>query len=203
VTGTPSRSLRLFVALDPPDAVRRRLAAIQGELRGAAGRSADEVRWVRVEDVHLTLQFLGAVPEERLPAVTAAVAAVAAASPQQLHLEVRGAGAFPSARRARVLWAGVTGEVAPLASVATELGRQLAPLGFPPEERAFSPHLTLGRSRDQRGLPGLAAALARCGEGVSARWAVTELVLYRSHLSPQGARYEALSRARLGGGGSR
>jgi 2'-5' RNA ligase len=202
VPGTSPRSLRLFVALEPPDAVRRRLTAIQRELRAAAGRSADEVRWSRVEDVHLTLHFLGAVPEERLPAITAAVTAVASASPR-LHLEVGGAGAFPSPRRARVLWAGVTGELLPLSAAVVELGRQLAPLGFPPEERAFTPHLTLGRARDARGLPGLAAALAHCSEGAGARWNVEELVLFRSHLSPQGARYEALSRAGLAGGGSR
>jgi 2'-5' RNA ligase len=182
--------------------VRRRLGAIQRELRGAAGRAADEVRWTRVDDVHLTLQFLGAVPEERLAGVTAAVTAVAASSPA-LELEVHGAGAFPSARRARVLWAGVSGEVSALAQLVAELGRQLAPLGFPPEERPFSAHLTLGRSRDPRGLPGLAAALARCGDGPSARWTVTQLVLFRSHLSPKGARYEALARSDLARGGSR
>jgi 2'-5' RNA ligase len=200
VTPTSSRSLRLFIALEPPELVRRRLAALEVELKRAAGPAADQVKWVPVENVHLTLQFLGAVPEERRAAVETAVRE-AAAGAAALHLEVRGAGAFPSGRRARVLWAGVEGEVGPLSQLVGELGRRLAPLGYPPEERAFSPHLTLGRSRDPRGLPGLAAALARCGEGPGARWPVSEVVLFQSLLSPHGARYEPLARTPLVGPG--
>ncbi len=191
-------TLRLFVALEPPDPVRRRLGSLQGDLKRAAGRAAADVKWVAPENVHLTLQFLGAVPEERRAAVEIAVAETAAAAPP-FHLDVHGTGAFPSGRRARVLWAGVGGEVAILAELAADLGRRLAPLGYPPEERPFSAHLTLGRSRDPRGLPGLAAALARCADGPAARWPVAEVVLFRSHLSPHGPRYEALARAALGG----
>jgi 2'-5' RNA ligase len=97
-----------------------------------------------------------------------------------------------------VLWAGVRGEVAPLAALVSELGRQLGPLGFPPEERPFSPHLTLGRARDPRGAPGLAAALAQAADGPGAPWRASELVLFQSHLSPSGPRYEPLARAALG-----
>lgn len=190
-------NLRLFVALEPPDLVRRCLAALQAELKRAAGRAADEVKWVAPDNVHLTLQFLGAVPEERLAAVQEGVAQTAAeAAP--LELTVTGAGAFPNARRARVLWAGLAGDLAPLSALAAALGRRLAPLGFPPEERPFSAHLTLGRARDARGLPVLAAALAHAGGGTEARWRASEVVLFRSHLSPRGPRYEALSRAPLG-----
>lgn len=196
-------NLRLFVALEPTDLVRRRLAALQAGLRRAAGRHAGDVRWVPPENVHLTLRFLGAVPEERLDAVKAAVAEAAAAS-APLHLDVGGTGAFPSPRRARVLWAGVGGagsEVARLSELVLGLGRLLAPLGFPPEERPFSPHLTLGRARDPRGAPGLAAALAAPSESPPAPWRVTEATLFASHLSPRGPTYEALARAALGPGG--
>jgi 2'-5' RNA ligase len=193
------RNHRLFVALDPPDAVRRRLAAIAVELRRGAGRSADEVRWVPPENVHLTIQFLGAVPEERVPDVEAAVRA-AAARVRPLSLEVKGAGGFPNARRPRVIWAGLTGDLAALGALAADLGRRLAPLGFPPEDRPFSAHLTLGRAREGRGSPGLAGALARAAETEGAPWRATELVLFESHLSPKGPRYEPLVRAPIGGG---
>ncbi len=199
-TPPPTRTLRLFVALEPPDPVRRRVAALQADLKRAAGRAAGDVKWVVPENVHLTLQFLGGVPEERRAAVEAAVTEAAAACPP-FHLDVHGAGAFPSGRRARVLWAGVGGDVAVLAELAADLGRRLAVLGYPPEDRPFSAHLTLGRSRDPRGLPGLAAALARCADAPGARWPVDDVVLFRSHLSPHGPRYEALSRAPLGGRG--
>ncbi len=190
-------NLRLFVALDSPEPVRRRIAAMQAELRRAAGRHADEVRWVAPENVHLTLQFLGAVPEERLEALRGALAA-AAAEARPLALELKGAGGFPSARRPRVVWAGVGGEVVALAGLAAGLGRRLAPLGFPPEDRPLSPHLTLGRAREGRGAPGLGGALAQVASLEGAPWRAEALVLYRSHLSPAGARYQALDRFPLG-----
>ncbi|MGB8932127.1 MAG: 2'-5' RNA ligase family protein, partial [Anaeromyxobacteraceae bacterium] len=71
---------RLFVALDPPEAVRRRIGAVVAALRRSAGRAADEVRWTAAESLHLTLQFLGAVPEERIVELDGAVRAAAAAS---------------------------------------------------------------------------------------------------------------------------
>lgn len=191
-----SRNRRLFVALEPPEPVRRRLAALALELRRAAGRAAEEIRWVPPENVHLTLQFLGAVPEERLSDVERAVRA-AAAQARPLSLEVSGAGGFPNARRPRVVWAGIEGDVAALGALVAELGRRLAPLGFPPEDRPFSAHLTLGRAREGRGAPGIAGALASAREAGSAPWRATEVVLFESHLSPKGPRYEALAHAPL------
>jgi len=192
------RSRRLFVALEPAEPVRRRVAALQAELRRAAGAAAAEIRWVEPANVHLTLQFLGAVPAERVAAVEAALAAAAAAG-RPLALEVKGAGAFPSARRARVVWLGLGGDAGTLAALAAEVGRRLAPLGYAPEERPFSPHLTLGRARDGRGAPGLAGALAAVSTADGVAWRAAELVLFESHLSPKGPRYEAAARLPLGG----
>jgi 2'-5' RNA ligase len=189
---------RLFVALEPPDLVRRRLAALADELRRAAGRAGEEVRWVPPTNVHLTLQFLGAVPEERVPAIEAALRE-AAAEARPLSLALRGVGGFPNARRPRVLWAGLEGDLAPLAALAAALGARLAKLGHPPEDRPFSPHLTLGRAREGRGAPGLAGALAGAAQEAPAPWRAAEVVLFESHLSPRGPRYEAIARAPLGG----
>jgi 2'-5' RNA ligase len=186
----------LFVALEPPEPVRRRLAVLADELRHGAGRAGDEVRWVPPENVHLTLQFLGAVPEERVAGVEAALRD-AAAGARPLSLSLHGAGGFPNARRPRVLWAGLEGDVAPLADLVRDLGARLAKLGFPPEDRPFSPHLTLGRARDARGAPGLAGALARAARIEPTPWRATELVLFESHLSPRGPRYEAIARVGL------
>jgi 2'-5' RNA ligase len=192
------RARRLFVALDPPEAVRRRVAHLQAELRRAAGRAASDVRWVEPARIHLTLQFLGAVPAARVPALEEALRE-AAAEGAPLGLEVRGAGGFPSARRARVVWLGLGGDVGALAALVAGVGRRLAPLGFAPEDRPFTPHLTLGRSRDGRGAPGLAGALAAAAELDGTSWRASELVLFESHLSPAGARYEAAARLTLGG----
>ncbi len=189
---------RLFVALEPPDAVRRRLAAAAGAIRRGAGAAASEIRWVAEDNLHLTLQFLGAVPEERVEAVERAVAEAAAAA-RPMSLEVKGAGGFPNARRPRVVWLGLAGDVAALSALVAELGRRLAPLGFPPEARAFSAHLTLGRARDPRGAPGLGGALAAASQDEGIAWRASELVLFESHLSPRGPRYEAVRREPLGG----
>ncbi len=190
-------NLRLFVALEPPDPVRRRLAAAQGELRRAAGRHAEEVRWVAPDRLHLTLQFLGAVPEERLEAVRAAVAGVAAGS-RPLRLTVRGAGGFPSARRPRAVWGGVGGDLDGLRALVLALGLALGPLGFPAGGRDFAPHFTFGRSRGGRGAPGLGGAIAASAGAEPVAWRADELVLFRSHSAPGGSRYEPLLRAGLG-----
>lgn len=189
---------RLFVALEPPEPVRRRIAAAAAGLKRGAGAKASEIRWVPEENLHLTLQFLGAVPEERVEAVELAVAGAAAAA-RPLLLEVKGAGGFPNARRPRVVWLGLAGDVAALAGLVADLGRRLAPLGFAPESRAFSAHLTLGRARDARGAPGLGGALAAAAQDEGVAWRAAELVLFESHLSPRGPRYEAVRRAPLGG----
>ena len=190
-------NLRLFVALEPPAPVRRKLAAAQERLRREAGRHAADVRWVDPSNIHLTLQFLGAVPEERVPGVRSAVAEVAAAS-RPLRLELRGAGGFPSARRPRVVFTGLAGDLEALGRLVSELGRRLVHLGFPPEERPFSPHLTQGRARDGRGAPGLGGAIAAAADDEPVPWRVDDVVLFRSHLSPTGARHEALERWPLG-----
>ncbi len=190
-------NLRLFVALEPPDPVLRRLAAAQAGLRLSAGRHAGEIRWVAPDRLHLTLQFLGAVPEERLAPIRQAVEGAAAAS-RPLRLEVRGAGGFPSARRTRTLWAGVTGDLEGLQALVLELGRALGPLGFPAGGRTFTPHFTFGRSRDGRGAAGLGGAIAAAASAEPIPWRADDVVLFRSHLAPGGSRYEPLLRAPLG-----
>jgi 2'-5' RNA ligase len=185
-------SLRLFVALVPPDPVRRRLAEAQAALRRAGG-DGDAVRWVEPANVHLTLQFLGAVPEDRLDGVREAVAA-AAAGARPLQLEVSGAGAFPGPRRPRVIWSGLGGDLASLQELVASLGRRLAPLGFPPGDRPFRPHLTHGRVREGRPPPRLGEALAAASAVPAVPWRADEVVLIRSHLSPRGSRHEPLAR---------
>jgi 2'-5' RNA ligase len=191
--------LRLFVALVPPDPVRRQLAAWQADLRRRVGRQADGLRFTPAERLHVTLRFLGAVPEERLPAIGEALAA-AAARARPLLLEVAGAGGFPSARRPRVVWRGVRDDAGGLAAMAADLGRRLEPLGFPAEERPLVPHFTVGRSRGARGATGMSEAIAGAASAAAVPWRATEVCLFRSHLGRAGARHEVLARFPLGPG---
>ena len=148
--------------------------------------------WVAPENFHVTVKFLGSVEDTRVQSVIDALhTAVQGHAP--FDLEVGGLGAFPSATRARVLWAGITGGIDPLAALAASVEDALAGLGFPREDRAFSPHITLARVREPGRAPALAEAL-RDGSGHRfGRVAVAETALMRSDLSPRGARYTPLA----------
>jgi RNA 2',3'-cyclic 3'-phosphodiesterase len=186
--------VRCFVAVDVSPAVREALAARQAALARAAGRA--DVRWVDPERVHLTLRFLGETPEARLDGLIAALRTASAEHPV-LHLAARGVGGFPTITRPRVVWVGVDGDVTELVRLAGAVALALAPLGFPPETRPFSAHLTVGRVRSPRGLDRLVKALVAAGRPDLGAWTADEVVLYRSHLHPQGATYEALARLPL------
>ena len=107
-------------------------------------------------------------------------------------LAIEGLGAFPSLTRSRVVWAGASGGREPLVGIAARVERALADVGFPPEERAFSPHVTLGRVREPRRNPELAAAIAAAATRRFGVHSVGAISLMRSDLSPRGARYTEL-----------
>jgi 2'-5' RNA ligase len=156
------------------------------------------VRWVDPAQLHLTLQFLGQVPDAQAAEIGAQLVPVAARHPA-IELAAAGLGAFPTLRRARVVWAGLTGGVAELAALAREVGTALEPLGFVPEARPFRAHVTLGRVRSPHGLGRLSRALERGGAAEFGAWTVHDVVLYQSRLRPTGAVYEAIARAPLRG----
>jgi 2'-5' RNA ligase len=188
--------MRCFVAIDLPDDVRRALDATMGRLRGAAPRA--DVRWVSAQAMHLTLKFLGQVPEDRLPEVREAVEAVATATPR-IRLACAGLGFFPGPSRPRVVWAGITEGVGALKVLAAVLEAALEPLGFPPEGRPFRGHVTLGRVRSPRAGSSLARAMSDTGDTSFGAWTASQVVLYRSHLRPTGSIYEPLARLSFDG----
>lgn len=144
------------------------------------------------ENFHVTVKFLGRIDEARVPDVIDALHTAVRGHPP-FEIDVTGLGAFPSATRARVLWAGVAAGGDPLAALAASVDGALAGLGFPREERAFSAHVTLGRVREPRRAPALADALGAASARPFGRIAVREAVLMRSDLSPRGARYTPLA----------
>jgi RNA 2',3'-cyclic 3'-phosphodiesterase len=172
-----------------PDDVRQRLATAIDRLRPHAA----DVAWVAASNLHVTLKFLGQVDETRLPALADGLGAALADRPA-FELGVRGLGAFPSATRPRVLWAGLDDGGA-LAAVAERVERCCADLGVPRETRPFAGHVTLGRVREPRRQPALGEALARPAD--FGRLRVERVSLMRSELSPRGARYSELAAAPL------
>ena len=177
--------MRCFVAIDLPDAIRAALSAAQERLRAAAPRA--DVRWVDPAAMHLTLKFLGAVPDDRVPAVRDALeATVGGHSP--IGLACAGLGVFPGPRRPRVFWAGMTAGLAELGRLARAIETAMEALGFPREARPFAGHVTLGRARSTRGVAPIATALAEAGAQELGAWTAAEVVLFQSHLRSTGAR---------------
>lgn len=178
---------RLFVAVRPPDDV---LGAVE-RATAPARRLMVGPRWTTRDQWHVTLKFLGAVEEvEPVAAALEGAGSVAA-----FAARVGGGGAFPSVRRGRVVWLGLTEGSPAMEELAGAVDRALVPLGFEPEQRPFHCHLTLARLRQPADV---SAAVEAIGEDpVGASWAVEEVVLYESHLSRSGARYEAVARVAL------
>ncbi len=184
--------LRLFVAIDPPPAI----AASIEKVLAPARRLAPDEKWSSLSKLHLTLVFLGHLPASTVEPIGAALSR-AAARAAAFDAQVRGAGTFGRGSRARVLWLGVDGGDA-LVRLQAAVAEELEAFGHR-EERDYRPHLTLARARAPQGSRALAAVREALAEHDFGRFRVQEIVLYRSELSPQGARYAALGRYRLGG----
>jgi 2'-5' RNA ligase len=186
--------MRLFVAVDPTDAVRAALAAAQATLREASPNA--DVRWVDPKNLHLTIKFLGNVADERAGDVRAAVTS-AVAGHARIALGARGLGAFPSLRKPRIVWAGLIGGVAPLRALAAAIDTALEPLGHPREDRPFAAHVTLGRVRSPKGVDRLTSAVTAGAALDFGGWKASDVVLYRSHTRPTGSVYEPVARIAL------
>ncbi|PYO00958.1 MAG: RNA 2',3'-cyclic phosphodiesterase [Candidatus Rokuibacteriota bacterium] len=186
--GRSIAGVRAFVAILLPDAVRAKLGAEIERLR-ACGRN---VAWVASDNLHVTLKFLGHVEPSRLDdAVSALTVASAVVAP--FDLDVAGLGAFPSSTRPRVLWAGLAEGADAAAKLARSIDSALAGHGFPPEDRPFAGHVTLGRVREPRGDRELASALAASARQRFGRFTVDRVALMRSELSSRGAHYSILA----------
>lgn len=180
--------MRLFVAFDLPAEVRQALGEMIAQLRPLCPKA----RWVRPQSMHFTLKFLGHVddqPEVRLASIQAALAAVH--SPAPVEMQFRGVGFFPDPRRPRVVWCGIDSSPN-LVPLAADISRALEPLGFPPEDRAFVPHLTLARLDAARGAAQLVRAAEQLTERSFGSARETEFHLFQSILRPSGAEYSKL-----------
>ncbi len=137
--------IRSFIAIELPDELKTELNQLQAKLK--LGRQS-WVKWVDPYGVHLTLKFLGNIAIDRTGEITKAIEA-AAQGMSPFRLEIKGIGVFPNLRRVQVAWVGISGEVDKLGQLQQRIESNLAHLGFTPESRPFTPHLTLARLRDQ------------------------------------------------------
>ena len=185
---------RTFIALPLEQATVKKVARLIDELQPVVPK----VRWVRRENLHVTLAFLGDVETTQIPALCSAVQA-AANSHSSFALTPHGLGAFPNLTRPSTLWIGFSSGTEPTAELQKSIVDALEPFGYRREERPFVPHLTIGRIRSRSRLPGEAsarfAALADWEAPVSQ---ATEVLIMGSELGPAGPTYTVLGRAPLG-----
>ena len=175
--------MRTFVAVNLPESIRRDFDEHLERFRPLARG----VSWVPSGNVHVTMKFLGEVPENELSGVCGAVKS-AVSEHQPFDVQLGGFGAFPNFRRPRVFWVGITDGVDPLRELARAIEDQLAPLGFEREKRKFSAHITLGRIRRPGDYDQLRQAV-ESAEYISQPFTVTSVEVMKSVLSPKGAQY--------------
>jgi 2'-5' RNA ligase len=149
------------------------------------------VKWVEPENLHLTLKFLGEVPEEQIEAIVEALRAIAQAT-APFPFTVKGVGGFPDLRRPRVLWVGVE-PTPPLMRLQQIVEQAMERLGFPPEERAYHPHITLGRVKAMAGLEKVRAVLSEYASVTFGSVPAKHLTLFRSDLSREGPTYTPIA----------
>jgi len=184
--------VRSFIAIELPDELKVGLSQLQAGLK--LGKQS-WVKWVDPYSIHLTLKFLGNIAVDRIGEITRAME-TAAQGISPFHLEVKELGAFPNLKRVQVVWVGITGEVDRLGQLQQRLESNLAPLGFAPESRPFTPHLTLARLRDraspdERQRFGQLIASTRFEAVYSVE--VDAINLMRSQLTREGAIYSRIN----------
>ena len=206
-------SVRTFLGINFPVAAVRRMVDEARALSKVTAQAGFDVAWVPAANIHLTLKFLGGIPADSVEAVRGRLARGLVAH-EPFELEARGLGAFPDARRPRILWVGVRPS-APLAALQQEVESWMEELGFAREERDFHPHLTIGRVKGRRRTPhddtippdggggggeerGLDGAIASRENTLFGVARVAEVVIYESRTMRSGAEYVALGRLPLG-----
>lgn len=180
--------IRSFLAFEQPPEIQMILTRVSGELRG----SRLDVRWVNPENIHLTIVFLGNIQSEDVEAMADLLQKLCLTiGPFQISL--KGTGCFPNSRRPRVLWIGLEGDLERMGRFRDSLQEALQSFGVPKEERAFRPHLTLGRFRSvDRADRELDAVLGRYRDLSGPVCWLKELILFKSELRPGGSVYTRL-----------
>ena len=188
-----SEPIRSFAAVDVPEPVRAQIGRLLDRLNQGP---TPKVRWVKPAVMHLTLEFLGEVSGDFIESAKAQLSRVVPKF-KPFEAQLSGLGAFPSPSRARVIWVGVEGGKEELCRLQASMTQALVRIGFKPERRPFSPHLTLGRLN----VPADVSA-ATAVEFQGDVFAVNEVVLFQSVLTPQGPVYMRLATFPLGGDGA-
>ena len=188
--------IRSFVAIELPDELRVELGRLESQLKS---ESQPWVKWVNPNSIHLTLKFLGNIATEKITEITKAMEDATQDIPP-FQLEVKELGVFPNLKRVQVAWVGLSGETDKLGQLQKGIESNLERLGFVPENRPFTPHLTLARIREQASLDErqrFGQLIADTKAQINYIIKVDSTSLMRSQLTRQGAVYTRISLAKL------
>jgi 2'-5' RNA ligase len=188
--------IRSFIAIELPDELKSELVRLEARLK-SGGQSG--VKWVDPYGIHLTLKFLGSIAVDRVEGITRAMEE-AARGISPFRLEVKELGVFPNLKRVQVAWVGISGEADKLVQLQKRIESNLAPLGFAPESRPFTPHLTLARLRNQASLEErqrFGQLIADTTFEAACPIEVDAISLIRSQLTREGAIYTRINSVRL------
>ncbi len=193
ITSSPlNRTVRCFIAIELPDDVKSIISGLQQSLQ----KKGADIRWVRTENIHLTLKFLGDIEIERADSIMNVIKGTCK-DHNCFSIEIKGIGTFPAGKTPRVLWAAVNNNEE-LLKLQAGIDRDAAFLGFSREKRGFSPHLTLGRFRSSRDKNALMDNIEIMKYESFGQFDVRSIYLIKSELKPSGAVYSILAEFPLG-----
>jgi 2'-5' RNA ligase len=184
--------MRTFIAIEIPAGIKKEMVKVQDELK----RSGADAGWTRPEGIHLTLKFLGEVPEAMIEKIKNALVQAAEAT-GRFRLKIAGAGSFPNPKNPRVVWLGVSGDIDRLSALQGSVEKSMTAIGFDQEERAFSPHLTLARIKYLRPRFSWQKTIDSIKDIKLAEFDVDHVSLMKSDIKPSGAVYTEIGRVEL------
>ena len=182
----PEKLIRTFIAIDTPETV----SEVALLLKSSVKANQKAVKWVRKENIHITLRFIGPTAPGEVDKINRLLREISGQN-SDLSLTVFGTGCFPKKERPRILWLGVNGDVAELKLLVEMIRSEMDQLGYPQEEHNYSSHITIGRIRyPQKVTPDITDFLTAQYEPVL--WNVPKIILYQSELLQSGALYSIL-----------
>jgi 2'-5' RNA ligase len=188
--------IRAFISIEPPDDLRAQIVAVQKELHLSV--KSDLIKWAKPEQLHLTLRFIGAVPEPDAKKILKCIKS-ACVMHQPFHLHVGGLGCFPNVLKPAVLWVGVQGDTTSLKQLVHQINHEISSVAEAADLQAFFPHVTIARIKEAPlpKLKKLGEALAKQPIHLHGCWDVSRVRLMKSVIKKTGATHELLGEVKL------
>jgi len=187
-----SDTIRAFIAIPLNPKIQHSIGHMQDHLK----KNNNDVKWVKLENIHITLKFLGNVDMEQINSVKQ-VLAILTQNTRPFKVELSQLGAFPNINHPRTLWVGLKDSKQQLSRIAAALDKALGKIGFQDDQKPFSPHVTIGRIRSSKNINLLSRSMSNYQISQDQTQTVSKIILFKSTLSSQGPIYESLYQSKL------